>query len=97
MTKMKTKAEILLIVVICTISFTSMGQSYKKSDLGIVAEINAMKVEIQFYSPSAVRILKWPAGISFSKESLSVINTGKQGTSCNTEPEKRKDYIQKPG
>jgi len=32
-------------------------------------------VEIQFYGPSTVRILKWPEGKLFKKESLSVIKT----------------------
>ena len=30
-------------------------------------------MEIQFYSPSIVRILKWPEGKTFTKESFSVI------------------------
>ena len=49
------------------------SQTYQKTDFGIRSVINSITVEIQFYSPSTIRILKWPEGKSFSKESLSVI------------------------
>ncbi|MBN2093255.1 DUF5110 domain-containing protein [candidate division KSB1 bacterium] len=51
------------------------AQSYMKTELGIKSTINAIDIEIQFYNPSIVRILKSPAGTSFTKESLSVIET----------------------
>jgi len=49
------------------------AQSYQKTDLGIKAKINSTNVEIQFYGPSTVRVLKSPIGETFTKESLSVI------------------------
>jgi alpha-D-xyloside xylohydrolase len=61
-----------LLVSLC-ISISSLAQTWQKTDLGIKAVMNSVAVEIQFYSPSAVRILKSPADRSFSKESLSVI------------------------
>ena len=51
------------------------AQSYQKTELGIKSVINSVGVEIQFYSPNIVRILKWPDGKTFKKESLSVIKT----------------------
>jgi alpha-D-xyloside xylohydrolase len=51
------------------------SQSYQKTDMGIKTAINSVGVEIQFYNPSMVRILKWPEGKTFNKESLSVIKT----------------------
>jgi alpha-D-xyloside xylohydrolase len=41
--------------------------------LGVKSTIDDVKVEIQFYNPSTVRILKSPEGKTFSKQSLSVI------------------------
>ena len=49
------------------------AQSYQKTDLGIKVKINSTDVEIQFYGPSTVRVLKSPVGNPFKKESLSVI------------------------
>jgi len=51
------------------------AQSYQKTELGIKSVINSVEVEVQFYTPSMVRILKWPEGKTFKKESLSVIKT----------------------
>jgi alpha-D-xyloside xylohydrolase len=49
------------------------AQSYQKTELGIKTKINSTDVEIQFYGPSTVRVLKSPEGKTFTKESLSVI------------------------
>lgn len=59
------------------LSMSLQGQQlpYQKTNLGVKAKINSTEVEIQFYSPSIVRLLKWPEGKTFSKESLSVIKT----------------------
>ena len=54
------------------------AQSYRKIELGIQSVINSIKIEIQFYSPSTVRILKSPEGTTFTKQSLSVIKTPQQ-------------------
>ncbi|HPG39422.1 MAG TPA: glycoside hydrolase family 31 protein [bacterium] len=54
---------------------TANAQSYKKVETGIKTSINSCDVEIQFYSPSIVRILKSPAGTTVDKQSLSVIKT----------------------
>lgn len=40
--------------------------------------IDGVCIEIQFYSPQIVRVLKYPRGINISKESLSVIKTPSQ-------------------
>jgi alpha-D-xyloside xylohydrolase len=53
--------------------FQLIAQTYQKTDLGVKSTINSVELEIRFYSPSIVRVLKWPGGKTFSKESLSVI------------------------
>ena len=49
------------------------AQTYQKTDLGIISNIGANKVELQFYTPSVVRVLKSPIDKPFTKKSLSVI------------------------
>jgi|YelNatPaOPRAMG01_1025707.scaffolds.fasta_scaffold05233_2 alpha-D-xyloside xylohydrolase len=51
----------------------SNAQSFKKTKLGIKTTIKSLNVEIQFYNPSTVRIIKFPEDKSFTKKSLSVI------------------------
>ena len=51
------------------------AQSFLKTDLGLKTAINTIGIEIQFYSSSEVRVLKWPEGNTFTKQSLSVIKT----------------------
>jgi len=52
-----------------------IAQTYQKTDLGIKANINSLDVELQFYGPSIVRVLKSPVGTAFTKASLSVTKT----------------------
>jgi alpha-D-xyloside xylohydrolase len=56
----------------------SQGQSYQKTDTGVKTVINSIGIEIQFYGPSTVRVVKWPQGKEVKKESLSVIKTPPQ-------------------
>jgi alpha-D-xyloside xylohydrolase len=56
------------------------SQAYQKTDLGLKTAINSVGVEIRFYDPSTVRILKWPEGKTFTKESLSVVETPQKTT-----------------
>ncbi len=53
----------------------SNAQSFKKTKLGINTTIHSLNIEIQFYNPSTVRIIKFPEGKAFTKKSLSVIET----------------------
>lgn len=69
MKKIKLTLSLMILFVI-----GSHAQSYQKTNLGIKANINSTSVEIQFYGPSTVRVLKSPAGKSFTKESLTVID-----------------------
>jgi alpha-D-xyloside xylohydrolase len=63
----------LLLLTALSISNNSNAQSFQKTDLGIKAIINSTAIEIQYYNPSTVRVLKSPEGRNFTKESLSVI------------------------
>lgn len=56
----------------CLAAWTVYAQEYTKTDNGIKAVINDIAVEIQFYRPGIVRVIKSPQGHSYTKESLSV-------------------------
>jgi alpha-D-xyloside xylohydrolase len=49
------------------------AQVYERTALGVKASIESTDIEIQFYSPRIIRVIKSPAGLSFRKKSLSVI------------------------
>lgn len=65
-----------IIYSLCTVLFFcihSNGQNFQKTTHGIKTTANGNSIEIQFYSPSIVRVIKFPAGKTFMKESLAVI------------------------
>src|SRR5687767_13617741 len=57
---------------------TSQAQSYQKTTSGIRITTDSLNVDVQFYSPEIIRIVKSPAGHRFTKESLSVNKTPKK-------------------
>ncbi len=66
--------RISITLAIAFVSFiTTIAQGYTQKEYGLQTKINNVEVEIQFYNPSAVRVVKWPTGTNFKKESLSVI------------------------
>ncbi len=71
--EMKVKQILLALAILFSICDNSIAQSFQKTDGGIKTTINKTDVEIQFYTPSIVRIIKSPEGSSFTKKSLSVI------------------------
>ena len=67
----KIKAYFLLC---CLFASTQLiAQSYQKTNWGIKTTTQSMTVEIQFYSPTIVRVLRVPEGVPSSKTSLSVV------------------------
>lgn len=67
------KIVLILMALCCCIPLA--GQDYQQIPEGIKATVNSVDVELQFYTPSIVRILKSPNGWKYTKESLSVIET----------------------
>ncbi|CEJ68947.1 Alpha-xylosidase [Chryseobacterium oranimense G311] len=63
--------------IITIIMFSGMvnvsAQSYQKTDSGLKFSADHMNVEVKFYGENTIRIIKYPAGKSFVKNSLSVI------------------------
>lgn len=59
---------------------SGFAQSYKITKQGANAQVNSINIEIQFYGPSIVRVVKSPEGKNVNKESLSVVKTPEKAT-----------------
>lgn len=57
------------------IAETAMGQTYEKTEYGVKASLPNMSMEVQFYSPEIVRILKSPQNLENIPHSYSVVKT----------------------
>ena len=59
----------------CLFLFLGEAQSqvFKEKDNGIEASVKGVQVQITFFSPAIVRVVKFPAGATVTKKSLSVI------------------------
>jgi alpha-D-xyloside xylohydrolase len=62
----------LLLWVSLSGSICVQAQTFQKTERGAKGTVNAMDIEVQWYTPSIVRVLKSPQGKPFVKESLSV-------------------------
>ena len=51
------------------------AQAFQKTDYGAIAQVNSINIEVQFFSPTTVRIVKYPDGEVFEKDSLTVVKT----------------------
>ncbi|MES2486224.1 MAG: TIM-barrel domain-containing protein [Bacteroidota bacterium] len=63
----------IYLILVFAFSAGIYAQSFEKTNQGVKAVANGNDVQIQFYSPSIVRVIKTPKGKTFIKESLSVI------------------------
>ncbi|MCC3214425.1 DUF5110 domain-containing protein [Chryseobacterium sp. X308] len=71
-TKMNIKTSIITIIMFSGMVNVS-AQSYQKTDSGLKFSADHMNVEVKFYGENTIRIIKYPAGRLFVKNSLSVI------------------------
>ncbi|HTH81784.1 MAG TPA: hypothetical protein VL490_02540, partial [Mucilaginibacter sp.] len=65
------KNFLVALLVIATLN--SNAQSYKKTDNGAKSVVNTINIEIQFYTPEVVRVIKHPVAANFDKRSFTVI------------------------
>jgi len=75
MISMMASIRMYLTGILFFVTIIGSAQSFQKTDLGLTVQVDSVKLEISFYSPSIVRIVKSPKDRSFTKESLSVIKT----------------------
>jgi len=69
----KCNRVILVIVLSAVFVIHGSAQTFQKTDAGVKVTVDVTDIEIQFYSPSIVRVIKSPHNRAFKKESLSVI------------------------
>lgn len=62
-----------LVMIFTSACFSANAQTFQRTDTGVKTKFGTSEVEIRFYSPSIVRILKSPGSEMVVKESLSVI------------------------
>jgi alpha-D-xyloside xylohydrolase len=73
--KVTTLGTYVFVFLFVLASLKSEAQDFQKTEYGIKSVINSIEVEIQFYNPSTVRVLKSTQGKSYTKKSLSVVET----------------------
>ena len=78
---MKNKAIIFILGIL--ISSSLMSQSFHTT-------IDSVELEIRFYNPATVRILKSPKNWKYAKESLSVV---KEPQSVNIKTSQKNDVV----
>ncbi|MBN2001313.1 glycoside hydrolase family 31 protein [candidate division KSB1 bacterium] len=88
---MNNKLPVIIMLTSVLISGANT-RTFQKTEMGVKSSINTIKVEIQFYNPSTVRILKSPVGETFTKESLSVIEAP-QKTAFSIKQNKEELYL----
>ncbi|SHJ91051.1 glycoside hydrolase family 31 protein [Epilithonimonas mollis] len=62
-----------LIITVIIVSGNIYSQSYQKTDSGLKFSAGNLNFELKLYGENMVRIIKYPVGKSFEKNSLSVI------------------------
>jgi alpha-D-xyloside xylohydrolase len=66
---------ILLAASVFLAAASGDAQNFTKTENGITSLINSVRVQIQFYTSTSVRVLKSPEGVASRPTSLSVIET----------------------
>lgn len=82
----------LLILALCSLPIFVWSQKYQETENGIKTSINEKKidVEVQWFTPNSLRILKTPLGKTVEKKSLSVIaKPNKSGVKITTSDNNR--------
>lgn len=63
-----------LLITLAFLATSSLyAQNYEKTQNGVKTQTRGMEIEVQFYTPSIVRIVKYPELTVLNKQSLSVV------------------------
>ncbi|WP_294247924.1 TIM-barrel domain-containing protein [uncultured Chryseobacterium sp.] len=68
----------ILILTVVMLSGNIDAQSYKKTDSGLSLSAGNLAIEVKWYGGNTVRIMKYPVGKSWVKNSLAVIRKEQQ-------------------
>ena len=72
------KAKYIIVILLISFYASAKAQSYTKTAFGIKTSVKGTDIEIQFFTPRIVRVLKSPSGTSVEKKSLSVVQNLKK-------------------
>ena len=70
---MNNRRFVFLSIVFIGIGLNVRSQAYQRTVNGIKTTVNSVGIEVQFFNPQIVRIVKYPKGASFKKQSLVAI------------------------
>ena len=86
MNRKHTPFNFLLLILAAAFACQSPGAEYQKTETGVKTSVDSLDIEVRFFSPSIVRLIKSPKGKEIEKSSLSVIKEP-QSTSLEIEEE----------
>ncbi len=64
-----------LVLFALAVLFASCNKDFTKTECGFKADVDSVNIEVQFYSPEIVRILKSKSDFEFEKKSIAVVKT----------------------
>ena len=70
---MRSISRVLIVLLTCSLILMSCQKQYLKTNNGFQAIVDSTVIDIRFYSPEIVRIIKSKQGFEFEKHSLAVI------------------------
>ena len=70
--------------LLCTVAASVWGQNLEKTEYGIQANVCDMVVDIRFYSPQIVRVLKYPKGGAIARLPKKAIRLSRSRKVCLT-------------
>lgn len=69
------KKILILFLFLITLNSKDKAQIFNVTEHGVILNIDSIKIELQFYNPSTIRVIKSLTKIDLSKESLSIISS----------------------
>jgi alpha-D-xyloside xylohydrolase len=69
------KKGIVISSILTLLFFTGKAQTYQKTNYGVQFATDSLNVELSFFTPSIIRVVKSPLGRTFTKASLVVIKS----------------------
>ena len=70
--------KLIIAFLSSAVLFTAGGQEVRETSAGVKAEIDGLEIEVQYFSPSIVRVLKYPKKQKPKKHSFSVVKTAER-------------------
>lgn len=69
------KKSYLLLTIPIFVFQVSRSQQYHRTNTGVLTKTDAVNVEVQFFTPSIIRVIKFPDSLPPEKKSMSVLRS----------------------